>query len=232
MTTIRRVIKESIPGSTYVWRKIYAFYKKHRSKNTKLIFTDKYLRNGWGSIESKSGYGSELMQTQKLLKELPLLLKKYDVKTILDIPCGDFNWMKHVDYNFESYIGGDIVDELIESNKRNFYEYGSFRVLNVLKDKLPKADLIFCRDCLVHFSYDDIFDALDNIRRSGAKYLLTTTYPRHKNRNILTGDWRQLNLMDHPFNLPSPIELLNEESSEPGAKGDKSLGLWEIKNIS
>jgi hypothetical protein len=232
MTTIKRFIKGSIPGSTYIWRKIYAFYKKQRSKNTKLIFTSKYVRNGWGSIESKSGYGSELKQTEKLLKDLPLLFKKYDIKVILDIPCGDFNWMKHIDYDFESYVGADIVDELIKSNTRNFNQYGSFRVLNIIKDDLPKVDLIFCRDCLVHFSYEDIFAALENIRKSGAKYLLTTTYPEHKNRNILTGDWRQLNLMDEPFNLPLPIELLNEGSREPGAKGDKSLGLWTIKSIS
>ena len=36
--------------------------------------------------------------------------------------------------------------------------------------------MILCRDCLVHLTFDDARAALQNLRRSGSKYLLTTTF--------------------------------------------------------
>jgi hypothetical protein len=38
---------------------------------------------------------------------------------LLDIPCGDFNWMKLLNLGVD-YIGADIVGELIAENRRRF----------------------------------------------------------------------------------------------------------------
>jgi hypothetical protein len=46
---------------------------------------------------------------------------------------------------------------------------------DLTRDPLPKVDLVLCRDCLVHLSFDDIYESLDNLRRSGSMLLLTTT---------------------------------------------------------
>jgi ubiquinone/menaquinone biosynthesis C-methylase UbiE len=51
---------------------------------------------------------------------LPILIKQLQVKKVLDAPCGDFNWMKEIHKNIESYIGVDIVEELIDRNKRKY----------------------------------------------------------------------------------------------------------------
>jgi len=99
----------------------------------------------------------------------------------------------------------------------------------LIEDHLPSADLILCRDCLVHLSYDDIRNALKNICSSNIRYLLTTTFPNRENRDIETGQWRPLNLEAHPFFLPKPIAVINENCSESkGAYSDKSLALWDL----
>ncbi len=111
--------------------------------------------------------------------------------------------MKNVDLSGIKYIGGDIVEELVTQNVKE-YERKSrrFKKLNLINDELPKVDLVFCRDCLVHLSFDEIFRSLGNIFKSDSKYLLTTTFPeKAKNYDIATGQWRALNL-----ELPLPSD--------------------------
>jgi len=195
------------------------------------IFTEIYERMAWQGVESASGPGSSLEQTKELRERLPDLFRRYKVSTLLDIPCGDLNWMQFVDLSGVEYIGADIVEELIEKNKKKFKM--PFLCLDISTDPLPKVDLILCRDCLVHFSYLDVVSTLGNIVRSGSKYLLTTTFPnRTKNVDIETGQWHPYNLTKKPFNLPQPLFLLNEKCTQGnGMYADKSLGLWCIKDI-
>ncbi|MGI8892652.1 MAG: class I SAM-dependent methyltransferase, partial [Bacteroidia bacterium] len=180
------------------------------------IFTAIYKKNYWSGNQSFSGRGSDLSQVSEIQKQIPLLLKKYNIKTILDLPCGDFFWMKELDLSNVSYIGADIVEELIEENKRRYQEDNiSFTVLDLTQDDLPQVELIICRDCLVHLSFEHITKSIKNIKRSNSTYLLTTSFTAHnKNINIPTGNWRPLNLMVKPYNWPSPLEIINEKCTE------------------
>ena len=198
------------------------------------IFTRIYLGNLWLGNESRSGTGSDLRQTEVLRAELPAIFKRFGIKTLLDIPCGDFNWMRHVDLSGCEYIGGDIVETVIASNQ--MAHQGSnlqFRKLDLTVDSLPQADLILCRDCLVHLSYADAFAGLRNMAASGSTYLLMTTFTgRATNTDIETGGWRVLNLEKPPFSLPAPALLINENCTEnDGIYADKSLGLWRLDEI-
>jgi SAM-dependent methyltransferase len=194
------------------------------------VFTDIYRRNGWRGEASVSGTGSDLVQTERIVAALPALFARHRIRSILDIPCGDFHWMRTVNLEGISYLGADIVPDLIEQNQRYASANVVFRRLNLLQDPLPTVDLILCRDCLVHFSFDDVFQALRSIVASGSSWLLTTTFPaRRFNRSILTGQWRPLNLEHEPFRLPPPIELITEGCTEgKGRYRDKALGLWNI----
>lgn len=195
------------------------------------IFTEIHKRNRWGGI-SKSGSGSDLVQTKTIRDELPKLLEEYNVRSLLDIPCGDFYWMKELNLNSLSYIGADLVDEIINNNKKNFQkENRTFIKLDILSQDLPKVDLIFCRDLFVHFSFNDITKSVNKIKASGSDYLLTTSFTETKsNRDIVTGEWRKLNLEIAPFSFPSPLKVINEGSSERDAS-DKSLLLWKISSL-
>lgn len=209
---------------------------RHRRNgdSPKEVFTAIFTQNRWGDKESVSGPGSNLQQTETIRQELPRLWRELNVRTVLDIPCGDFNWMRHVDMGNFVYIGGDIVPKLVASNNAAFGSTSrSFVVLDMLAGNLPTVDCILCRDCLVHFSKEHVLTALANIKASGSRYLLTTTYPAQwRNLPIITGEWQPLNLQIAPFWLSAPLYLINENSSEyAGAYVDKSLALWRISDI-
>jgi len=210
-----------------------AFWKPISAEEA--IFYNVFRQNTWGSEESHSGVGSTLDQTDVIRKELPRIVKKYDIKTFLDLPCGDFNWMRHVDLGVERYIGADIVKDIVEANAAKFGGPGrEFKQLNLITSQLPLVDLIFCRDCLVHLSFVDVQKAIANLHRSGIKYLLATTFTnRGANPHIQTGEWTPYNLQIMPFCFPEPIEIVNENCTESCPDfTDKSLGLWKIKDIS
>jgi hypothetical protein len=105
--------------------------------------------------------------------------------------------------------------------------------LNLTRDPLPRADVVLCRDCLVHLRYAQIFAAFVNLRRSGAKYLLATTFVElDANSEIDTGDWRPVNLCLPPFALPEPLTVIIEGCTEiDGAYADKALGLWRVADL-
>ena len=177
-----------------------------------------------------SGPGSDLDATKAISAALPRLVEDLALCRILDIPCGDFLWMRHVDTGGATYIGADIIEELVLSHQQLYTtDNRTFMVLDLVADDLPRADLIMCRDCLVHFSYRLIRKALRNIRRSDATYLLTTTFPEHANSDIVTGNWRPLNLCLPPFDFPPPLRLVSE--AHPPPYGDKSLGLWRTSDL-
>lgn len=177
-----------------------------------------YSSNYWGSSESGSGVGSSLEYTQNLRSHLGPLFDEYNVKEILDAPCGDFNWMKEFlhDYKRRSsikYIGGDIVGVLIDENVSKYQaEDVSFVKIDITQDKLPTVDLMICRDCLFHLSYADINLFLKNFLDSGIKYLLTTTHLHDiENKDIKTGDFRHLNLFLNPFFLSNkPLAKIDD----------------------
>ena len=190
------------------------------------IFKKIYDRNLWQSKYSASGKGSEYDNTKNILKSLPELFTNLRIKTIIDAPCGDYFWMKELKYTFEKYTGVDIVEKLTENNRKH---YGSsnieFKCLDLIKTDLPAADLILCRDCFIHLPFDKIFAILNNFKKSGSKYLMTTTYKNTSvNENIYTGGFRKINLEKEPFNFP-PAEIEINETE------DKFLSLWRISNL-
>jgi SAM-dependent methyltransferase len=198
------------------------------------IFTEIYKQNLWGSSESVSGSGSSIRQTRGIIQALPQLIKQFGIKSVLDAPCGDFNWIKQIHKHMDNYLGVDIVQELIDSNQKKFTSKQiQFMQCDITKDQLPYADLIINRDCLVHFSFHDIIAALRNMKASGSKYVLSTSFPlQDHNIDITTGEWRPINLQKAPINLPEPILLVNETRGKRRSMfSDKSLGLWELDKI-
>ena len=179
---------------------------------------------------SVSGTGSDPDATGPLLAALPPLLADLGVRTILDAPCGDGNWMAELDYPLDHYTGIDVVPAVVASAAA---AHGGptreYRVGDLIHGPLPRADLVLCRDCLVHLPLAESLEALANIRRSGATWLLATTFPtREANPDIRMGRWRPLNLCRPPFSLPEPDRLVSEGFAADPRFADKSLGLWRL----
>jgi len=199
----------------------------------KRVFSHIRQVNLWQSTESVSGRGSELDCTASIRSALPLLFEKFGITSMLDAPCGDFNWMQHVPRSGIQYTGMDVVPELIDRNQQR-YGTATTRFVSgdITRDTLPTVDLIMSRDCLVHLSLQDGCRALNQFKQSGSCYLLVTTYPEtQKNKDTPTGSWKPLNLCRPPFNLPSPLMLLPDPSDDTGANPDKAMGLWDLRTM-
>ncbi|MCA1990538.1 MAG: hypothetical protein LDL41_00605 [Coleofasciculus sp. S288] len=223
--------RDNVPFDPY-------YFEKRASKGITFSLGDTfrhiYETNHWRGTDSVSGEGASRNQVQQLEVELPTLLEALQVDVLLDVPCGDFSWMQFVNLPVSLYIGADMITELIAENQKRYgSQHRKFITLDLTVEPLPTAKVLLCRDCLVHFSFADIYRTLDNIKRSGIAYLLTTTFPDcEENEDITTGDWRLLNLEKPPFNFPKPLQLLNEQCSEGGGQfQDKSLGLWRVQDI-
>jgi SAM-dependent methyltransferase len=199
-----------VPIQRLVQMVVFHRKDRFRYKNDGNVFQTIYANGMWGKGESRSGGGSYISTTVKVREALPRLWEQYGVKTFLDVPCGDYNWMKEVPKNGVTYIGGDIVEELVAANNERYGGAGvSFQKIDITKDALPRADMIFCKDCLQHLSYQNAKRALRNFVTSSAVYLLTTSYPlTWKNWDIFDGDYHALNLRKAPFNLPEPLEKI------------------------
>lgn len=215
----------------------YYFEKLARSGATApadVIFRDIYRRHHWAGGRSASGAGAAPEQVRQLQIALPPLMQELGVATLLDLPCGDYSWMQTVELPIQSYLGAELLPELVHRLNAAYADSRRrFMMVNLIQDPLPPADLLLCRDCLVHLSYADIQAALANVRRSGIPFFLTTTFPDcQANEDIVTGDWRVLNLERKPFLLPPPLQLLNEGCTEAdGVFADKSLGLWRSSDL-
>jgi hypothetical protein len=204
-----------------------------RFGSTKYRFTKIFHDFGWGEYDSKSGPGSSVSNTKEIREGLKHIIEQYNVKSILDIPAGDFNWMKKVDLSNVNYLGADIVKEIVDFNNDKFKQNNvNFIELDLIKDDLPDVDMIISRDCFIHFSFKNIFKSLKNIKKSDSRYLFVSTYPDVKeNINIRTGYNFNINLQIAPFNLPDPILLIEEKSQSGPKHGRKCVGLWEVANI-
>lgn len=236
MYNLRKNLKDKFPRLFQLAAPFYYFILKLISgkSRTQIIFNKIYRINNWGDTESISGPGSGLKNTENLRKELPLILSELDTKSFLDIPCGDYFWMKEIILPLDLYIGADIVDELVMRNK-NLYgnEKRKFINLDITKDKLPKVDAVFCRDCLPHLSFKLIKASLRMIKLSGSKYFFTSTYISCKeNKDIRVGGFRPINLQIKPFNFPEPFRIISDPCvTNNDFLKDKSIGIWKIDDI-
>jgi hypothetical protein len=237
---LRRTLRRYTPGF-YGWalenrtlRRLFGVIKGHRKLvaggDSAQIFTKVYETHFWVDDESRSGGGSNLYATENIRKAIPALFSKYGVRSVLDIPCGDFWWFKEMKLDLDSYIGGDIVAPLIASVAEKYTSpTRSFRVMDLTKDVLPGCDLILVRACFIHLSFELILAALRNITQSKIRYLLTT-YSTHvaANVDIETGSCRPLNFCVPPFNFPPALEVIDDY-----AKGlePRQLGLWRVDDL-
>jgi hypothetical protein len=195
-------------------------------------FGDIYAEKRWGDGESVSGPGSDVARASLFRIDFETLLRELGVRVLLDAGCGDLNWLPTFDLRGIRIIGVDIVPDLISANRLRRPELRC-ELADIVCDPLPKADLVLCRDGLVHLSNADIVAALANFHRSGARWLLTNTFvDRSENPDIAAGEWRPLNLCVPPFSLPAPYRVIDEHClGYDGAYRDKRLALWPCHQL-
>ena len=161
-------------------------------------------------------------------RDLILPVEKYGIKSLIDAPCGDYQWMSTLKYKFENYIGVDIVGDLTLKNREKYAASAiNFECADITDYKFPDCDAVLCRDCFIHLPFSGIFCALENFKNSNAKYFLTTTFKNvPKNLDIYAGGYRKLDFTKPPFNFPAPVcEIFEDKSSQ------KFLAMWRFEDL-
>ena len=165
------------------------------------------FEQGWPASGTICGWGSEIEHTENIRKQLPDLIKKYNIKSINDAGCGDLNWMSTIDLSGVDYLGYDLV------SRDAWNETLKCEVLDITQQPMRSADMIICRDVFIHLPNHLVSKALDLFRLS-AKYLLSTTF------NGIDNDLRieepsmthaKISLDVSPFNLGKPLVCVNED---------------------
>lgn len=187
-------------------------------------FTKIYHENWWGNyrsddvLEFDSGKTSYLdYMLEEYVNALASLVEtRKNIKTVVDLGCGDFNVGKRISSLFESYTGIDIVDSLVKRNQDKFgSKFISFACKDITSDKLPKADLICIRQVLQHLSNADIQKFLSNIE-GNYKYLVVTE-TTHKswrfkaNKDIVSGPGVRFHKKSGVVLHASPFHLKHKE---------------------
>jgi hypothetical protein len=180
------------------------------------------------SRKSSSGPGSDIgPATAKSLEFLSEVIRERNVTSIMDIPCGDANW-QFQSWEMDSldvYAGLDVVRQVIRLNQEKFWFHSNkqFAFWDLVTCPLPRFralgsnraqpfDLIHVRDVIQHLPLSKAINAIDNVRRSGARWLISTSYPANTQTNgavgeIRDGDWQPVNLHAAPFNL-TPVKCV------------------------
>ncbi|MGH9196957.1 MAG: class I SAM-dependent methyltransferase [Acidimicrobiia bacterium] len=120
-------------------------------------FTQVYQQNYWGGDVSKSGVGSEGDFAKQKANLAKAIIAEYGISSIVDLGCGDFNWMKDLTPQIQRYHGVDVVPELVRSNVSRFSApHISFQCLDLSDPEeqqrltVRQADLVMCLDVFGH----------------------------------------------------------------------------------
>jgi hypothetical protein len=189
------------------------FERRRRSEAMRARFTRVHDDNLWGSGESRSGFGSERASPAVALamQAVEKAYSEHGVRSLSDIPCGDFNWMPELLARLGGlgYRGFDIVKPVLERNKARHPER-EFREFDITTEIPPAADLIFCKDLLNHIGDADVKRAIDNMRRSGSTYLLASNNAGVAHAPLPRGASasRHLDIAAAPFHYRPPLWTL------------------------
>lgn len=225
---VRRFVRKNTPFLIGPWTAVKRLAWSIRYPTAASRFARIHETNYWANGESLSGEGSTLEATSYVRQALSTFVREHHVPSILDVPCGDFNWMRHVEMDIP-YFGGDIVEAIIARNREaHGSDRRNFEVIDLTKSTLPRCGLVFSRDCLNHLSIPDIQRAISNIRSSGAEYIAVTQFPAQTvNRSQESGfNYRELNFNLAPFHWPEPVAI-HDERLHPG----KHIAFWKISDL-
>ena len=150
------------------------------------------------NLESISGPGSSIANTLEVRGLIEETIKKYNIKSILDLGCGDWNWFKLIDLNGIEYEGWDAGEDMIIANQLQFgKENVNFKIYDIILSEYPEVDLIICRDVLFHMPMNLAYKVIRKSKHA-CKYFLSTSFKEvSQNKGIgIDNEWGY-----YPINL-------------------------------
>lgn len=217
MLYLKKVIKNSLI-SYLLWLDFFNFGEKMKKlfifclfacqvfsdNSSEKIFSEIYERGVWGR-PGFSGGGAEYKNALPYLTFLQNFMKKSEIKSVVDLGCGDWGFSQHIDWTGIEYLGIDVVKSVIEKDMLNFSSLNvKFLADDGISSDLPSADLFVCKDVFQHLTNEDILSILNQLGKF--KHSLITNdidvnRPQNNNVSIRRGEWRPIDLSAPPFNL-------------------------------
>jgi len=202
-------------------------------ENLKAVFEERSWSKGRADT-SLSGFNASLRATRRLRAALPQIFVRYGIKSFVDAPCGDWFWMQHVDLSGIDYTGWEISQRLVDLNQQNKQQNVAFVMGNITSDPLSCADLVMCRDTLVHLKFDKRWDFFENFVASGSTYLLSTHWFVQGNAWVYrNGGEKPISFLAEPFSFGEPLEWVAETAdklpdnrAEWADSRNRAMGLW------
>jgi SAM-dependent methyltransferase len=123
-------------------------YRVFFPRSMKESFSALYARDDW---EGGSGRGSTLENTVEYRDLIERFLRTHDIKRVVDIGCGDWQFSRLINWGNVEYLGIDTVPAVIEANRQRYGHLHRFECLDVTSDALPPGDLVIVKDVLQHW---------------------------------------------------------------------------------
>lgn len=145
-----------------------------------------YQEKLWGVNEEDEGFsggGSLLENALPYYEYLVKFMRDHQIKSVVDLGCGDWTFSKHIRWDGIEYIGFDVVESVIEKNIQK-YSTPNIRFIhaNFLSFPVPKADLLICKHVLQHMPNKDVFAFLELLPHF--KHCLILNAKPHNDTNV------------------------------------------------
>ena len=162
-------------------------------------FTNIYEKELWGRGKG-SGAGSRPKFNAPYITFLENFLRDNNIKSVIDFGCGDWQFNRYVDWGSVDYLGLDIVDTVIEDNKKQFSQYSFVSDTDVFK-YLEGREFIIIKDVIMHWPNEEILSFLDKLVTYDIKILLVNVFGQSKNRRLKrVGGFSRLDYDKFPLN--------------------------------
>jgi hypothetical protein len=191
------------------------------------IFTHVYENKIWGDnnipiYNGSSGNGSDInYNINTYIPFLRMFLEYNNIKTVVDLGCGDFKCGKLIYDDLDiSYTGYDAYKKIVDYNSTQYlYPKYSFVHLDFCnnKESIKEADIYILKDVVQHWSLENIYIFLDYlIEAKKCKYILICNCCDQKEHStdIENGDFRCLSCDFFPLKKYDPIKLYKYNSKE------------------
>ena len=152
-----------------------------------------------------SGPGSLAINNKPYINFLNKFLKKHDIKSVIDIGCGDWQISENIDWSGIKYLGIDTVENVIDKNVKSYTKDNiKFMCKNITEyDTIPNSELYIIKDVFQHLSNSDIDTIMNILKKKKFKYILIVNDITNINTNIdiQNGLYRPLDMNIEPFNF-------------------------------
>ena len=192
-----------------VRKRLYNEFPKYRyideiKTSHRDVFTHIYKTNHW---EHGSGGGSLPERTVEYRNYIENFLTEKQIKSVVDLGCGDFQFSKLILWGNTKYTGIDVVESLMKKNNDKFSTKNvKFIAGDVLNCDIPECDLLIIKDVFIHWTNDEIKSFFS--RSIKAKYILVTNDPTDSNKDIpMPGKFREVDITKPPFNIKAKLVL-------------------------